>query len=74
MCVPSAKFRDVLHEAIQTGLREGVDEVQINSAKQTQHGWMHIHGEDEYYTSQTSISETDGFNTNRYDMIFGIKS
>ncbi len=38
------KFRDVLHQAIQDGLREGVDEVQQNGATQLQNGWMHIHG------------------------------
>ncbi|KAK0485029.1 hypothetical protein IW261DRAFT_1394538 [Armillaria novae-zelandiae] len=39
------KFRDVLHQAIQDGLREGVDEVQQNGATQLQNGWMHIHDE-----------------------------
>ncbi|KAG7451471.1 NADH:flavin oxidoreductase/NADH oxidase [Guyanagaster necrorhizus] len=39
------KFRDVLHQAIQEGLREGVDEVQQNGATQLQNGWMHIHDE-----------------------------
>ncbi|KAL0946099.1 hypothetical protein HGRIS_012364 [Hohenbuehelia grisea] len=36
-------FRTVLHEAIQAGLKEGVDDIQINGAIQTQEGWMHIH-------------------------------
>jgi hypothetical protein len=39
-----AKFLEVLHEAIQGGLRDGVDDIQINGAIQTQQGWMHIHG------------------------------
>lgn len=39
-----AKFRDVLHEAVESGLRDGVDDIQINGAIQTQEGWMHIHG------------------------------
>ena len=38
------KFRDLLHETIQEGLRDGVDDIQINGAIQTQQGWMHIHG------------------------------
>lgn len=38
------KFVGVLHEAISSGLRDGVDEIQINGAIQTQDGWMHIHG------------------------------
>ncbi|EGO28093.1 hypothetical protein SERLADRAFT_462590 [Serpula lacrymans var. lacrymans S7.9] len=37
------KFRAVLHRAIQTGLREGADDIQINGALQLQIGWMHIH-------------------------------
>ncbi|KAI0088245.1 hypothetical protein BDY19DRAFT_891510 [Irpex rosettiformis] len=37
------KFLDVLHEAVQSGLRDGVDDIQINGAIQTQQGWMHIH-------------------------------
>ena len=41
---PIAKFLEVLHEAIQSGLRDGVDDIQINGAIQTQQGWMHIHG------------------------------
>ncbi|EGO02364.1 hypothetical protein SERLA73DRAFT_48533 [Serpula lacrymans var. lacrymans S7.3] len=40
----TAKFRAVLHRAIQTGLREGADDIQINGALQLQIGWMHIHG------------------------------
>ncbi|EGO01065.1 hypothetical protein SERLA73DRAFT_50596, partial [Serpula lacrymans var. lacrymans S7.3] len=39
------KFRAVLHRAIQTGLREGADDIQINGALQLQIGWMHIHDE-----------------------------
>ncbi|KDQ56907.1 hypothetical protein JAAARDRAFT_158152 [Jaapia argillacea MUCL 33604] len=41
--VENPRFRDVLQEAIRDGLKEGVDEIQINGAKQTQEGWMHIH-------------------------------
>lgn len=37
-------FRDVLHEAIAAGLREGVDDIQINGATQLGDGWMHING------------------------------
>ena len=40
---PLAKFRAVLHEAIQNGLREDLDEVQRNGAIQQHSGWMHIH-------------------------------
>lgn len=39
-----AKFRSILHEAIQAGLRDEVDDTQKNGALQLQHGWMHIHG------------------------------
>ena len=39
-----ASFRNVLHEAIQSALRDGADEIQKNGAIQTQVGWMHIHG------------------------------
>ncbi|KAF9255249.1 hypothetical protein L218DRAFT_967481, partial [Marasmius fiardii PR-910] len=39
----NSKFRKILHEAIQAGLREDVDEVQRNGAIQQQSGWMHIH-------------------------------
>ncbi|KAF8653688.1 hypothetical protein AX16_003838 [Volvariella volvacea WC 439] len=39
------RFKEILHEAIRSGLRDGVDEIQINGAIQLQHGWMHIHDE-----------------------------
>ena len=39
-----ASFRNVLHEAIQSALRDGADEIQKNGAIQIQAGWMHIHG------------------------------
>jgi hypothetical protein len=39
-----AKFRKILHEAIQAGLREDVDDIQRNGALQLQSGWMHING------------------------------
>ncbi|KAG2347114.1 hypothetical protein BDR05DRAFT_1057145 [Suillus weaverae] len=41
--VDNPKFRAILHEAIQTGLREKVDDIWINGALQLQQGWMHIH-------------------------------
>ncbi|OSD01041.1 hypothetical protein PYCCODRAFT_1436823 [Trametes coccinea BRFM310] len=41
--VENERFRAVLHEAIQSALRDGVDEVQKNGAIQTREGWMHIH-------------------------------
>lgn len=40
----SARFRPLLHEAIQQALREGADDIWTNSAIQIQQGWMHIHG------------------------------
>ena len=40
----AGKFMEVLHAAIRAGIVEGVDEVQVNGAVQTQNGWMHIHG------------------------------
>ncbi|GLB39867.1 hypothetical protein LshimejAT787_0703770 [Lyophyllum shimeji] len=41
--VENPKFRDILHKAVQEGLRKGVDDIQINGATQLQEGWMHIH-------------------------------
>ncbi|RDB23363.1 hypothetical protein Hypma_009472 [Hypsizygus marmoreus] len=41
--VENPKFREILHQAIQDGLRDAVDEIQINGALQLQQGWMHIH-------------------------------
>lgn len=40
----SAEFRTLLHQVIQDGLREKVDDIQINGAIQLGNGWMHIHG------------------------------
>ncbi|ETW77269.1 hypothetical protein HETIRDRAFT_241563, partial [Heterobasidion irregulare TC 32-1] len=40
----NSQFRTLLHEAISTGLAQGVDDIQINGAMQTQRGWMHING------------------------------
>ncbi|KAG2108448.1 uncharacterized protein F5147DRAFT_576694 [Suillus discolor] len=42
--VENPKFRVIMHEAIQTGLQEKVDDIWINAALQLQQGWMHIHG------------------------------
>ncbi|KAJ7747893.1 hypothetical protein DFH07DRAFT_830486 [Mycena maculata] len=39
------EFRVLLHEAIRDGLKEGLDDVQINGAAQLGNGWMHIHDE-----------------------------
>ncbi|KAJ7756956.1 hypothetical protein B0H16DRAFT_1537533 [Mycena metata] len=39
------KFRVLLHEAIQNGLREKVDDIQVNGAVQLGNGWMHVHDE-----------------------------
>ncbi|KAG6820215.1 hypothetical protein H0H93_003869 [Arthromyces matolae] len=36
-------FRNLLHDAIKSGLANGVDDIQINGALQLQDGWMHIH-------------------------------
>ncbi|KAI1786927.1 hypothetical protein LXA43DRAFT_975521 [Ganoderma leucocontextum] len=41
--VENDSFREALHEAVQSALCDGVDEVQKNGAIQTQEGWMHIH-------------------------------
>ncbi|KAI0324572.1 hypothetical protein GY45DRAFT_1288675 [Cubamyces sp. BRFM 1775] len=41
--VENELFREVLHEAVQSALRDGLDEVQKNGAIQTREGWMHIH-------------------------------
>jgi hypothetical protein len=40
----TARFRAIMHEAIQRGLQERVDDIWINGALQLQQGWMHIHG------------------------------
>ncbi|KAG1737494.1 uncharacterized protein EDB91DRAFT_1140164 [Suillus paluster] len=41
--VENPKFRAIMHEAIQTALREQEDAIWINGALQLQQGWMHIH-------------------------------
>ncbi|KAG0704132.1 hypothetical protein DFH29DRAFT_913101 [Suillus ampliporus] len=41
--VENPKFRAIMHEAIQTSLREQVDDIWTNGALQLQQGWMHIH-------------------------------
>lgn len=41
--VENPKFRAIMHEAIQIGLREEVDDILINGALQLQQGWMHVH-------------------------------
>ncbi|KAI0372533.1 hypothetical protein BV20DRAFT_1034592 [Pilatotrama ljubarskyi] len=41
--VENERFREVLHEAVHSALRDGVDEVQKNGAIQVREGWMHIH-------------------------------
>ncbi|KAF7319480.1 hypothetical protein HMN09_00286800 [Mycena chlorophos] len=41
----NAGFRAILHSAIQDGLREQVDDIQMNGATQLGNGWMHIHDE-----------------------------
>ncbi|CDO77436.1 hypothetical protein BN946_scf184857.g43 [Trametes cinnabarina] len=41
--VENERFREALHEAVQSALRDGVDEVQKNGAIQLREGWMHIH-------------------------------
>ncbi|KAK7042436.1 hypothetical protein R3P38DRAFT_2511607 [Favolaschia claudopus] len=43
--VENPEFRTLLHQAIQDGLREKVDDVQIGGAIQLGNGWMHIHDE-----------------------------
>lgn len=43
--VENAGFKELLHEAIQSGLKDGVDDIQKNGAIQVQQGWMHIHDE-----------------------------
>lgn len=39
-----AAFVQLLHEAVTSGLEDGVDDMQKNGAIQLQQGWMHIHG------------------------------
>ncbi|EMD36987.1 hypothetical protein CERSUDRAFT_95256 [Gelatoporia subvermispora B] len=41
--VENSAFRDLLHEAVQSALRDEIDDIQRNGAIQTQQGWMHIH-------------------------------
>jgi hypothetical protein len=45
MLTSAASFLDVLHQSIQEGLKEDIDEVQRNGALQVYQGWMHVHGE-----------------------------
>ncbi|PCH37364.1 hypothetical protein WOLCODRAFT_158090 [Wolfiporia cocos MD-104 SS10] len=42
--IGNVRFREVLHEAIQSALRDGLDEIQKNGMTQTQQRWMLIHG------------------------------
>ncbi|KAF8155932.1 hypothetical protein B0H34DRAFT_514537 [Crassisporium funariophilum] len=41
--VENPKFVTLLHETVRSVLRDGLDEVWENGAKQLQEGWMHIH-------------------------------
>lgn len=42
--ITPAAFVELLHNAVKTGLTDGVDDIQKNAAIQFQEGWMHIHG------------------------------
>ncbi|KAJ7291225.1 hypothetical protein C8J57DRAFT_1271865, partial [Mycena rebaudengoi] len=42
--ISRSRLRTVLHQAVRDGLREEVDDIQINGARQIGSGWMHIHG------------------------------
>ncbi|CAL1709919.1 unnamed protein product [Somion occarium] len=41
----NAAFVELLQEAVRSGLKDDVDDIQRNGAIQTQEGWMHIHDE-----------------------------
>ncbi|OJA12255.1 hypothetical protein AZE42_04073 [Rhizopogon vesiculosus] len=41
--IENPRFRAIMHEAIQKGLQDQVDDIWINGALQLQQGWMHIH-------------------------------
>ncbi|KAJ7075110.1 hypothetical protein B0H15DRAFT_867888 [Mycena belliarum] len=41
--IENPNFRVLLHDAVKAGLREDVDDIQINGAIQLRDGWMHIH-------------------------------
>ncbi|KAI9463952.1 hypothetical protein BJY52DRAFT_876856 [Lactarius psammicola] len=41
--VQNPRFLPLLHEAISSGLTEGVDDIQASGALQLGEGWMHIH-------------------------------
>lgn len=49
------RFREVLHGAVQSALRDGADEVQKNGAIQTREGWMHIHGTSPFSSVKDSM-------------------
>jgi len=55
---PSAKFRQLLHGALQSGLEADVDDIQRNGALQMQQGWMHIH-DDRNIPSMGRIGDPD---------------
>ncbi|TFK31460.1 hypothetical protein BDQ12DRAFT_694114 [Crucibulum laeve] len=40
---PNPEFIQILHQSIKDGLRDQVDDIQINGGRQLQDGWMHIH-------------------------------
>ncbi|PPR06389.1 hypothetical protein CVT26_004650 [Gymnopilus dilepis] len=40
--VPNVKFVELLHDTVRHVLKEGLDEIWENGAKQLQEGWMHI--------------------------------
>ena len=46
--VHAESFREALHEAIESALGDGVDDIQLASATQIGEGWMHIHGTSGY--------------------------
>ena len=53
----SARFLPLLHEALSSGLAEGVDDVQASGALQLGEGWMHIHGMRQKYSSACRLKE-----------------
>lgn len=51
---PTATFLPVLHESNKAALRDELDEIWINGAKQIQQGWMHIHGIQNFWFRRTT--------------------
>ena len=49
------KFVELLHDTVRHVLKDGLDEIWENGAKQLQEGWMHINGESRSYNKSITF-------------------